>query len=160
VVRVPLIFSWPAQFAEGTASEALVELTDIAPTLLEACGLPVPKRVQGRSLLPILTGGADPDYHREYVRSEYYHSLNPNVPKYRDRWTGTYATMIRDDRYKLVVYHGQEIGELFDLWEDPGEFDNLWYDPRYANVRWQLMKMSFDALAFAVDLGPEQTRSS
>jgi hypothetical protein len=45
---------------------------------------------------------------------------------------------------------------LFDLEQDPGEFRNLWDDPDYRDVRFGLMKKSFDALAFAVDVGPEQ----
>ena len=64
--------------------------------------------------------------------------------------------MIRDDRYKLVVYHGHEVGELFDLGTDPWEFENLWDDPAFKEARFRLMKRSFDALAFAVDLGPKQ----
>ncbi len=160
LVRVPLIFSWPGRFANGVVSQALVELTDIAPTLLEACGLPVPKRMQGRSLLPILTGTADSHRHREFVRSEYYRALNPDIAKPGRNWSGSYATMLRDERHKLVVYHGHQIGELYDLSEDPGEFDNLWFDADYSSTRCDLMKKSFDALAFAVDLGPEQTMSS
>jgi arylsulfatase A-like enzyme len=158
LVRVPLIFSWPAELNQGVVSDALVELVDITPTLLEATGFPVPRRVQGRSLLPVLTGRAG--HHREYVRCEYYRALNPDVPKRMGQWVGTYATMLRDERYKLVVYHGYETGELFDLAEDPGEFDNLWHDSGYAELKCELMKKSFDALAFAVDLGPEQTRTS
>ena len=65
--------------------------------------------------------------------------------------------MIRERRYKLVVYHDHEIGELFDLEKDPGEFDNLWEDPEYQDLRFDLLKKSFDALAFAVDIGPKQT---
>ena len=37
------------------------------------------------------------------------------------------------------------------------EFINLWYDPEYADIRFRLMKQSFDELAFAVDLGTEQS---
>jgi arylsulfatase A-like enzyme len=81
--------------------------------------------------------------------------LNPDVPG-RSDFQGTYGTMIRDDRYKLVVYHGHDVGELFDLETDPWEFENLWDDPAYGEVRFRLMKRSFDALAFAVDLGLEQ----
>jgi arylsulfatase len=155
LVRVPLIVSWPGRFRGGLISDALVELTDITPTLLEICGLPVAERMQGRSLLSLLTGASNPHHHRNHVRSEYYRVLNPDVPG-RDDFKGTYATMIRDNRYKLVVYHGHEIGELFDLRSDPWEFQNLWDDTDYAGVRFDLMKKSFDALAFAVDVGPEQ----
>lgn len=65
--------------------------------------------------------------------------------------------MIRDERYKLVVYHGHPVGELFDLDDDPWEHVNLWDEPSHAEVRFRLMKESFDRTAFAVDLGPEQT---
>src|SRR3546814_9817269 len=61
LVRVPLIFWWPGRIEQGLQSNALVSLIDIAPTLLEISGEPVPNHMQGRSLLPILTGEADPD---------------------------------------------------------------------------------------------------
>ena len=40
----------------------------------------------------------------------------------------SYATMFRDERYKLVVYHTHDKGELYDLENDPWEFENLWHD--------------------------------
>ena len=111
----------------GARRQALVELTDIAPTLLELAGLPTPKRMQGRSLMSLLHDPKAADHHRDFVRCEYYRALNPLV---REHINGTFASMIRDERYKLVVYHGHEIGELFDLERDPDEFENLWDDPR------------------------------
>ena len=128
-------------------SDALVELVDIAPTLLELTGQAVPDRIQGKSLLPILEGKADPDKHREFVRSVFYKVLEG--PE-------SYATMLRSRRYKIVNYHGADLGELFDLEKDPDEFTNLWADPAHAEIRFELMKKSFDALAFAVDTGPKR----
>ncbi len=141
----------------GFVSEALVELIDIAPTILELAGLPLPQGMQGRSLLPILQGLADPHQHREFVRCEYYRALNPDAPG-RDDYEGSFATMYRDRRYKVVVYHGHEQGELYDLQEDPGEFNNLCNDPASAGLRFDLVRRNFDALAFSVDTGPPQTR--
>ena len=156
LVRVPLICSWPGQVREGAQSDALVELIDIAPTLLQGAGLDVPPRMQGRSLWDILRGRGKDEEHRQYVRSEYYRALNPDAPG-REHLQGTYGTMLRDRRYKLAVYHDREQGELFDLRDDPGEFDNLWDDPAHAAVRFRLLKASFDGLARAVDIGPRQT---
>jgi hypothetical protein len=64
--------------------------------------------------------------------------------------------MLRTREYKLVNYHGHESGELFDLKKNPREFENQWDNPKYAAVRFELMKKSFDALAFAVDTGPQR----
>ena len=62
--------------------------------------------------------------------------------------------MYRDRRHKLSVYHGHEIGELFDLETDPWEFDNLWDDPASAAIKAELIKASFDAsIQSGVDVG-------
>ena len=125
-----------------------LELTDKAPTLLELCGQEIPDNMTGKSLLPILTGQAPPDHHRAFVRCEYYDALQ--APD------GTLATMYRDRRHKLVVYHGREYGELYDLQEDPDEFDNQWENSAFTNIRADLMKRSFDASMLAMDRGPRR----
>ena len=154
LIRVPLIVSGAGVSVRNEQRDALVELTDIAPTLLELAGVEVPARVQGRSLLPLFS---DPNAsHRESVRCEYYRALKPN-PLGPRQIKGSYATMYRDRRYKLCVYHGHAYGELYDLEKDPDEFGNLWDDPGHADVRFDLMKKSFDAAALAIDIGPEQT---
>ena len=51
LVRVPLILRWPGRIESGRVRDDLVELTDLAPTLLAAAGQPVPPWMQGRSLL-------------------------------------------------------------------------------------------------------------
>ena len=156
LVRVPLIVSWPAGgVAKGQKRNALVELTDIAPTLLEAADDTVPERMVGSSLLRLLCDPDAPDHHRDTVRSEYYNTLNKDAPG-RD-FTGSYGTMIREERYKLVTYHGHELGELFDLESDPWEHNNLWDDPAHVATRFRLLKTAFDQTALSVDLGPRQT---
>ena len=144
-VHVPLIVSWPGHLKEGLCSDALVELTDIVPTLLQLTGLPIPTNVQGLSLASILTGLADPTEHREFVRCEYHDALvRPHA---------SHANMIFDGRYKLVVYHGQDIGELYDLEEDPHEFHNLWGAPGTLPLQSELTRTLFDALMLATDEG-------
>lgn len=144
LVHVPLIMRWPQGFKQGLAADALVELRDQAPTILELAGLPMPKTMQGRSLLPILTGRADPAHHRDFVRSEYFDAI----------WMkdASYATMYFDGRYKFIAYHNHpDLGELYDLVDDPGEFNNLWDEPDAASLKLALMKASFDASMMATD---------
>ena len=144
-VRVPLIISWPGRLKAGLRSDALVELTDLPVTLMELTGLPVPDYVEGKSLVPILTGQAAPHRHRQFVRSEYHDAMpGPNA---------SHGNMLVDERYKLVVYHGHEVGELYDLREDPDEFDNLWDSPEHREVKLSLMKRLFDALMLSTDPG-------
>ena len=154
-VRVPLIVSWPGRFRQGVVADGLVELTDVAPTLAELTGEPL-SWTNGRSLLPILTGDADPAHHRDHVRTEYYDALNMYLPQEPGCHTPCWATMYRDERHKLVSYHGLDYGELYDLERDPLELTNLWEAPAAATLRAELTQKSFDATVAACDPGPAQ----
>lgn len=146
LVRVPLIVSWPKQIQSGVVNPALVELRDIAPMLLDLGGVDVPPWADAPSLLPMLTGDKAPEEHRDFVRCEYYNAL--------DMHDNTFATMYRDNRYKLVVYHGHKLGELYDLKNDPHEFQDLWDDADHQMIKMDLMQRSFDASMLAMDKGP------
>jgi len=147
LVRVPLIFSWPARIERGIASEALVETIDVPVTLLDAAGLPVPESMQGRSLLPLLTGQRDAQVHRPHVICEYFDAMGGHADH-------THGTMVCDGRYKSVVYHGHTIGELYDLQRDPGEFDNLWDDPAHLELKLDRVKYHLDAMMGTIGIGP------
>ncbi|MBL8700852.1 MAG: sulfatase-like hydrolase/transferase [Alphaproteobacteria bacterium] len=146
LVRVPLMFRWPRRFAAGVASEALVELVDLAPTLLDSAGLAVPPYMQGRSLVPLLSGKADPHQHKQVVVAEYNDALAlPNA---------SHGTMSFDGRYKTIVYHGTGLGEIYDHAHDPGEFDNQW--GRDDGLQSALITHHLDALAATIDPGPHR----
>ncbi len=144
-VRIPLLISWPGRFRENLISRELVELTDIVPTLLDTLGIAAPSTMNGRSLVPVLTGTSNGARHRDFVRAEYHDTLE--LP---DK---THATMLRDERYKLVIYHGHQLGELYDLREDPSEFHNLFDDPRGQQPRKRLTEAMLDQLALTTDIG-------
>ncbi len=144
--RVPLIWSWPGHFTAGIQSDALVGLLDVAPTLMEVAGLPIPDRMQGRSLLLILMGEAPPDHHRDFVRCEYYNAI--------DEPHESFATMYRDRRWKLVVYHDLGLGELYDMEQDPDEFVSRWDDPAHQPIKTDLLVNSVDATVRAMAYGP------
>ncbi len=56
-VRTPSMIYWPGRIKPGV-SDALMQNTDLAPTILEACGVPIPADMvcDGKSLWPILDG--------------------------------------------------------------------------------------------------------
>jgi arylsulfatase A-like enzyme len=185
-IRVPLIVSWPGHVREGQTSNALVELTDLAPTLLDAAGLDHHAGMQGDSLWPILTGRADPDEHREDVYCEYYHALErPRFydamqehgidsefhrwfersdvkPEFHDEFFENesrllpYATMVRTDRYKLVHVHSLDTGELYDLHEDPDESNNLYDDTGYQSVKLDMFERLSNRMAQTIDPLPQR----
>lgn len=143
-VRVPLMISWPDKIP-GRQIDGLVELVDIAPTLLEAAGLPAYAGMQGKSLWPLLTGNATAT-DTDDIYCEYYNAM----PWHREPHT-PFATMLRTETMKLVVSHGDKRGELYDLSADPGETTNLWDRPELLEVRCDLLQRLCDRMAFTVD---------
>jgi len=152
-IRVPLIISMPGTIAEGIETDALVELVDLAPTLLEAADIDSLSRMQGESLWPILTELGERDSHKAMVYCESYETLG-----WHDDSIPPNATMVRTDRYKLVQYHRTEMGELYDLETDPDEFTNLWTDESYADVKMDMLDNLSDVMFRTVD--PLPTRVS
>ena len=55
---------------------------------------------------------------------------------------------------KIVVYHGSDDGELYDLEKDPNEFNNLWHQPDASERKMRLLKACFDSSVFTMDPMP------
>ena len=145
-MRVPLVVRWPAGgIQSGRRIEGMVELVDLAPTLLDAAGMEVPGRMQGKSLLPMLKGEEETGYVHEQVFAEYYNA-----------WThgDAYGTMLRTSGEKIVVYHGTDQGEFYDLENDPDEFFNLWDHPDAQVRKNEMLLRCFDASVFSMDPHP------
>lgn len=146
MIGVPLIFSWPGHVLPNS-SDALVELVDLAPTLLHAAGLDPYPGMQGKSLWPILSGKAEPHVHREDQYAEYYQA----IPEGYQKFGGAHATCIRTKEYSFTVVHNQDLGELYDLRNDPGEVRNQWDNPDYATMKTALFKRLCDRMAATID---------
>ena len=149
-IRVPLIISGPGMSNNGARSDALVELVDLAPTLLEASNLERYPGMQGQSLLPMLTGEKSLDSHRDDIYCEYYNAMGWH------REPAANATMVRSERYKLVVAHGTDGGELYDLEADPQETHNLWNHADYTGVKLEMQERLIHRMAWTVDPLPER----
>lgn len=130
VLRVPLIIRYPDAVPAGKRVSDVVELIDVAPTILEILGLPIPKAYQGKSLMPAMRGNSV--------------GLGPAFSEWEDK-----VLAVRTDRYRFVLnplgHHPEIIGmanlkaagldrhpgyiiekeELFQIQDDPDELNNL-----------------------------------
>ena len=67
-IHVPLLVRWPGKVKPGSSSSELISGEDIAPTFLEAAGLPVPPEMTGKSFAKLLRG--EPFEGRQFVFAE------------------------------------------------------------------------------------------
>lgn len=150
LIHVPLIISWPRAFKTDHRAEGLVELLDLTSTLIALAGLEQPAYMQGRSLLPVLTGEVSGDVLRNAIRCEYFDGQDA----FHTGGRGTWATLFMDGRYKLSMYHDVSKGELYDLKEDPWEHIDLFDSPKHLAIRDRLIRQSFDAhVMLTTDVG-------
>ncbi len=147
-VRVPLLFRWPARISPKQRCDELVELVDLAPTILDACGLPRDPAMQGKSLLPLLSGARE--QHRNDVFCQYHNAM----PSHDEG--ASYVDMIRTKTHKLVLTHGHG-GELYDLDVDSGEHVNRWDDPSLTGIRTELLQRLCERLTYCADPEPQRT---
>jgi hypothetical protein len=61
------------------------------------------------------------------------------------------ATMVRTERYKLVLDHTRSYGELYDLELDPNETNNLWSEQDYSEIKMEMLIRLSNRMAFTVD---------
>jgi arylsulfatase A-like enzyme len=123
-LRTPCLVRWPGVIAPGSASDALTSNLDFAETMLDAAGLPVPADMQGRSMVPLLRGGAPADWRTSFYY-HYYEKTTHHVAPHRG---------VRTARYTLAHYYETDEWELFDLQKDPREMRSVFADPAYAPV--------------------------
>jgi arylsulfatase A-like enzyme len=131
--RAPLLVRWPAVARPGSVSQQIVSHLDLAETFLEAAGVPIPSRMQGRSLLPLLQGENPPDWRSAF----YYHYYEyPAWHRVRPHYG------VITDRYTLAHFYAPDVDywELFDREKDPQEMKSVFGDPAYATVQTNLLK--------------------
>lgn len=128
-MRTPLIIKHPAG-KKGLKVEEFAMNVDLAPTLLSLAGIDVPNDMQGRSLVPFLTGQPPGDW-RDHVYYRYYDSKGYNIPQHQS---------VRTDSHKLIYFPKDERYELFDLKADPVEMNNLAENPEQRETLQKMRK--------------------
>lgn len=137
-MRVPLLVRYPGVVKPGSRSDALINNTDFAPTLLDlAQGRPL-GQMQGRSVVPILHGAEPRDWRTATYYRYWMHMANHDNPAH-------YGIRTKDS--KLIFFYGLPLDaagarqkptqpgwELYDLRKDPQETANVYGKAEYADV--------------------------
>jgi len=111
-VHIPMIMKAPYQ-EQPSATDSLIDLTDLLPTSLAACGMAPPEGIDGVDQSSVFTGGVS-------GKTAVYSQL-------RER-----RMMMFDGRYKFCIYEDCE--QLFDMDNDPGEHCDLSKNGGYTEI--------------------------
>ena len=127
-VGIPLIVRWPGVTPPGSVCRHIVSHIDLVPTIMQAAGLPVPKLLEGNSMVETLLNPeikVNDAVFIEFGRYEIDHDGFGGFQPIR---------AIFDGRYKLVI-NLLTSDELYDLENDPWENKNLISDQEYSSIR-------------------------
>ena len=159
-LRVAFMARWPAKIATGRTA-ALTSFADFVPTAIELAGGTVPENLDGKSLLPVLSGRSSK--HHDYVYGVSHNqgiqrrSVFPqrSVHDGRYHYVCNFNNMERIEREQAagntINYflergakeHGLPEEQLFDTQADPFEFKNLADDPLQAETKARLRAALF-----------------
>jgi arylsulfatase A-like enzyme len=124
--RVPMLVRYPGLASAGIVRDEMVLNIDIAPTVLELCGIPVPGEMSGASWNPLFEASASetPEWREDFLFD--LSSQGAVIPS---------QLMVRTATHKLITYPDFPEPELYDLVRDPLEAISVIDDPAYAEVR-------------------------
>ena len=138
-IRVPLIVRLPDGRGAGSVSEGIVELVDLYPTLIDLASLPNPAHdLEGSSFEPLLDDPGSPWKSAAFSQSRrMVGSGSTNSPLINEE--GYDGQSIRTARYRYTQWmplNGERdtLVELYDLEQDPMEYNNLKDDPAHADL--------------------------
>ena len=137
-LRMPFLARYPKDIQAGSRSDAIINNTDFAPTILEFGGVAAPDLMQGRSFAPILRGQTPANWRKASYYRYWMHMAHHDNPAHYG---------IRTKDFKLIFFYGLPLGssgahdkptqpgwELYDLREDPKEMNNVYGQPAYVEV--------------------------
>lgn len=151
LIRVPLIMRLPGRIPAGRVVDTPVELVDVAPSILDILGFPMPPAMEGKSLWGLVTGQSHE--HKEWTLSEATcNDLETKALRSRDlKYIAAWEA--RDGEHAGIP--GSLVKErVFDLLGDPGEKQNLRGRHRLRGLR-EILEGRVTALARNAHSGPE-----
>lgn len=123
--RIPMIIKDPLANRKGVTDDNFVYLHDLTPTCNEVAGKKAPDFFDGESLLSILREGKNNN------RKGILGQLDGHFVAFEQR-------MWRRKDYKLV-FNATDVGELYDLQNDPEEIHNLFYDDNFIDIKKEML---------------------
>lgn len=120
-VRVPCVVTWPGGLPAGHVVKTPLGGVDLAPTLLELCGLQFPGDIDGRSVASSVSAGQQPDPAPVYSEIGTSDGINfrSTAPEELSQ-----RVMMREGPWKYIL-HRTDDDELYNLDTDPLELSNL-----------------------------------
>ncbi|MBD1587255.1 sulfatase-like hydrolase/transferase [Pseudomonas typographi] len=168
LVRIPLLISGPG-LASGTKSNALIELIDVFPTLLELAGIDRARQHThfGRSFVACLADPAREHRHEVFTEggftteevkrlhtAPYPYDLKSTLPRRVPTSAGkVVAIRNREWTYVWRLYEG---AELYNRIDDPQELNNLFGQVQYASIKSELRERLLRWLVETADVLPDQ----
>ncbi len=134
--RAPMIIFDPHQPANGSRIKAVTAGIDVAPTLLELAGFPIPGNMDGKSLLPLLE--KKETRVREFL---------PLMQLFGSAPTLSLAVVSEEWKYIYWAFEGDGMKateELFNNSRDPSEMTNLATNPEFKE-QLEKMRKQYDA---------------
>ena len=122
-LRIPMMVRYPRAIKRNQRVGAFVGNFDLAPSILDFCGIKPPRPMQGRSWRPLVEGKR-PAWRDSFIYTNHGESADEPVVK-----------ALRTDRYKLILnLFPKDKQELYDLSQDPEEMKNLALDKGNAGL--------------------------
>lgn len=145
-MRMPFIVHYPKAFKKGIRTDAIINNTDFAPTLIDIAGGTVPEYMQGSSFKTLLQTGNEPQGWKQATYYRYWMHMG-------SRHANPAHFGIRTKEYKLIFFYGRYYKpgtksdtwgrydfdtpvawEFYDMKKDPQEMQNEYNNPKYAEI--------------------------
>ena len=153
-VRIPMIVRYPKSFPKGKVENSLVSTVDILPTMLREAGMTVPRQLPGLALQDVDAGKAKREYVHTFGTGSappiHYLQFGIRDERYKLIWNPYRTTnLLAVSRYKYIkdlpekqwreCFVTPPEYQLYDLQEDPHEWNNLAEMPEHRSTKDRLI---------------------